>query len=373
MTAGLIASAAFVIAAVAAGHKNPTEERPNLNSGNGGFTLVAESSSPILYDLNSEEGRRKLNIQAKTPAQEAALESLKVISFRVKPGEDASCLNLFQTRLPTLLGTPPAMLDRGGFKFIAGGPQPWNVLLKQEDDGSIPVLGDMNTLMFGLKKSPGQTIPVPSADDPEHQLKIAGMFDGAVFQGVLLMSEAQFLKLYPEQKGFRYFLIDVPLEHAPAAAEMLETDLAEYGFDTEPVAERLARFLSVQNTYLSTFQSLGGLGLLLGTFGLATVMLRNVWERQAELALLRGVGFPPRQIARLILAESTLLLGWGLLTGTTAALLAMLPHLLSTGADVPWLNGGALLIGVALVGMLASIGAVRTATRVPIVSTLRGE
>ena len=29
--------------------------------------------------------------------------------------------------------------------------------------------------------------------------------------------------------------------------------------------------MAVQNTYLSTFQSLGGLGLLLGTVGLAVV------------------------------------------------------------------------------------------------------
>ncbi len=373
LTAGLIASASFVIAAVAAGHKNPTEERPNRFSGNGGFTLVAESSSPILYDLNTPEGRKTLNLVAKTPAQEAALAAMNVVQFRVKPGEDASCLNLFQTHVPTLLGVPQAMIDRGGFKFIGGGAKPWDVLTASQSDDSVPVLGDMNTLMFGLKKSPGQRIQVPSADDPQHQLQIAGMFDGAVFQGVLLMSEENFLKLYPERKGYQYFLVDVPLEHAAAAAELLETDLAEYGFDTEPVAERLARFLSVQNTYLSTFQSLGGLGLLLGTFGLATVMLRNVLERQAELALLRAVGFRPNQVALLVLAETSLLLIWGLTTGTAAALLAMTPHLATTGADVPWLSGGMLLAGVALCGFVAASGAIRAATQVPIVATLRGE
>lgn len=373
LTTGLIASAAFVIAAVAAGHKNPTAERPELSSGNGGFTLVAESSSPILYDLNTPAGQKTLNIQPKTPAQQAALDSLSVIQFRMKPGEDASCLNLFQASVPTLLGVPEAMISRGGFKFVGGGPRPWYVLHETTGDRSVPVLGDMNTLMFALKKGPGQTVDVPTGSGTQQPLKIAGMFDGAVFQGVLLMSEANFLRLYPEQKGYRYFLIDVPPEHAAAAAELLETSLAEYGFDAEPVAERLARFLSVQNTYLSTFQSLGGLGLLLGTFGLATVMLRNVLERQGELALLRAVGFRPRQVARIVLAETSLLLFWGLLTGTGAALLAMTPHLLSTGADVPWGSGALLLGSVAGIGLLAASGAVRAATRVPIVSTLRGE
>ena len=38
----------------------------------------------------------------------------------------------------------------------------------------------------------------------------------------------------------------------------------------------------MQNTYLSTFQSLGGLGLLLGTIGLAALQLRNVLEAAAS-------------------------------------------------------------------------------------------
>ncbi|MBI1349098.1 FtsX-like permease family protein [bacterium] len=373
LTTGLIASASFVIAAVAAGHINPTQDRPDKSSGNGGYTLVAESSSPILYSLNTASGRKTLNLVAKTPAQEAALQVMSVMAFRVKPGEEASCLNLFQTHVPTILGAPQAMIERGGFSFVGGGEHPWDILNKELPGGEVPVLGDMNTLQFSLKKSVGQDIPIPSAENPQHQLQVAGMFNGAVFQGVLVMSEENFLELYPEQRGFRYFLIEVPPEHAAAAAQLLETDLAEYGFDTEPVADRLARFLAVQNTYLSTFQSLGGLGLLLGTFGLATVMLRNVLERQGELALLRAVGFRPRQIGGMVLAETLLLLLWGLATGTLAAWLAMTPQLMTTGADVPWSSVVLLLSAIVVIGLLSATTAVRLATHVPIVSTLRGE
>ena len=38
---------------------------------------------------------------------------------------------------------------------------------------------------------------------------------------------------------------------------LLETGLADAGFDAETSGQRLAGFLAVQNTYLSTFQSLG--------------------------------------------------------------------------------------------------------------------
>ncbi len=374
LTAGLIASAAFVIAAVAAGHKNPASEQPDQRTGNGGFTLVAESSSPILYDLNSAEGRKKLNLVAKTPAQQAALDHAYVHAFRVRPGEDASCLNLYQTRMPTLLGAPKSIIEGSAFHFVGvNDAHPWQ-MLKSADADTAPAVGDLNTLMFNLKKGVGSTIELPTtALGTDKQLQIVGMLDGSIFQGVLVIDGDRFRDWFPEQKGFQYFLIGVPLEHAEALTELLETELSEYGFDVERVADRLARFLAVQNTYLSTFQALGGLGLLLGTLGLAAVMLRNVLERRSELALFRAVGFRSDQLAIMILGETVLLLGWGLVTGTGAALLAMTPHLLTTGAEMPWGSGGLLLVTVSVAGLLAAIAAVRIAIATPIVSTLRGE
>ncbi|MGE3999967.1 MAG: ABC transporter permease, partial [Planctomycetaceae bacterium] len=197
--------------------------------------------------------------------------------------------------------------------------------------------------------------------------------DGSVFQGVLLMSESNFFRLFPDQAGVRYFLIEVDPSQAAALSSVLETQLADYGFDAERVADRLANFLAVQNTYLSTFQTLGGLGLLLGTLGLATVMLRNVLERRGELALLRAVGFRASHVRWLVLCENAFLLLWGLTAGTLAALLAMTSHLSSTGADVPWGGLQALLAGVFVVGMLTALFAVREAVRTPILATLRAE
>ena len=84
--------------------------------------------------------------------------------------------------------------------------------------------------------------------------------------------------------------------------------------------ERLDAFHRVENTYLSTFQALGGLGLLLGTIGLATVMFRNVLERRRELALLRAVGYDARHITVMIGAETLFLLLSGLAAGAGCAI-----------------------------------------------------
>ena len=88
------------------------------------------------------------------------------------------------------------------------------------------------------------------------------------------------------------------------------------GADAVPTAQRLAEFHAVENTYLSTFQTLGGLGLLVGTVGLAAVLLRNVLERRKELALLRAVGYGRSHLFAIILSENAVLLGWGLAAGS---------------------------------------------------------
>jgi putative ABC transport system permease protein len=385
-TVGLIASATFVIVSVAAAKRNPAVETPDLNSGNGGFVLVAETDRGLIHNLNTAKGRSDLGFKVKKDSAAAKLlERSFVMPFRVKPGEDASCLNLYQTRLPTILGVPKEMIERGGFKFADTSPEQWKLLTQKTDDGSIPVLGDFNTLKYSLKKVVGQTIEVPAdrpkGQEPDYTLAVAGMFDGSVFQGVLLMSDENFQKLYPDRSGYQYFLIgsrDIEKDRFTKAeidglSSLLETQLADAGFDAERVGKRLDDFLAVQNTYLSTFQTLGGLGLLLGTFGLGTVMLRNVLERRSELALLRAVGFRNGSVGWLVAWENAFLLIWGLLAGTVAALLSMLPHLMSTGADVPWLSGAIILGGVFVIGMTAALFAVREAVRTPIVTTLRAE
>ena len=101
--------------------------------------------------------------------------------------------------------------------------------------------------------------------------------------------------------------------------------LADQGFDAATTRDRLAAYHRVENTYLSTFQALGGLGLVLGTVGLATVLLRNALERRREIALLRALGYRPRHVSGMLLAENAALLGLGVGAGLVAALVAVVP------------------------------------------------
>ncbi len=263
------------------------------------------------------------------------------------------------------------------------GSEPGFYLLKQQlgndENGRpvVPVVLDFNTAMYSLKLYAGVGAQFTILDSARRRvtLQVVAMLKNSMLQGDLLISEANFLRLFPEEGGYRFFLVRKHIEmnvpdDFPA---MLEDQLSDYGLDVEDARERLAGFLAVQNTYLSTFQSLGALGLLLGAVGVAVVQLRNVAQRRGELALLRASGFSHGRLARLVLIENLLLLLGGLVIGALAALVALAPQTLIHQTSLPWASTAILLLSVALVGVSVGWLATRRTLHAPLLPALRGE
>jgi ABC-type antimicrobial peptide transport system permease subunit len=196
----------------------------------------------------------------------------------------------------------------------------------------------------------------------------------SIFQGELLMAREPFVRLFPEQPGYRVLLVRGAADQTGRMRAAIEDGLADLGATVVGTEERLAQFHRVENTYLSTFQTLGGLGLLLGTVGLSTVLLRNVLERRRELALLGAVGYRRAHVLTLVVAENVLLLGAGLAAGALSAALAIAPAVAERGGRLPFTSGGALLLfSVFMTGLLSSVIAMRAATRTPLLVSLRSE
>jgi ABC-type antimicrobial peptide transport system permease subunit len=187
------------------------------------------------------------------------------------------------------------------------------------------------------------------------------------------MSEANFLRLYPRQEGYQFFLVGAPAGREQAVRDALERGLAGEGVAVQSTEARVAAALAVENTYLATFQALGGLGLLLGAMGLAVVLLRSVWERRGELALLRALGYRRQALGWLVLSENGFLLLLGLAVGSVTALLAVAPHLVAGGGGVPWLRLAGLLGLVLVVGLGSAALAVASTVRAPLLPALRRE
>jgi ABC-type antimicrobial peptide transport system permease subunit len=240
------------------------------------------------------------------------------------------------------------------------------------DDGAVPAVGDMNTVVWSLGKSLGDTLTYVDDRGSLFRLRIVGILANSVLQGSLIISETEFIRHFPTSEGYQLFLIDAP-RPAGDVSRTLTRALEDVGLELTPAAERLAAFSTVEHTYLSIFAALGGLGLLLGSIGLGVVVLRNVLERRSELALLRAVGFRKRALQWLVFSEHALLLALGLGVGVVTALVAVLPALRSPGAEVPYRSLALTLCAVCLSGFLWAWGATALALRSPLLAALRDE
>jgi hypothetical protein len=378
LSVALVACACFVIVLVAANRRDPASEEQTIEIGGGGYALVATSDVPLFYDLNSAAARYELGFPEETGGGEASadFESVDIMALRLLPGDDASCLNLYRPQRPGILGIPSEQIERGGFEFaatISDEPNPWELLEMELEPGVIPAFGDVASTQWILKIGLGQDLIMEGELGQPLRLRLVGTLSGSIFQSELLISEENFLRHFPNQSGYSTFLVDVPEERVETVARLLESNLGEFGFDTTPTAERVAGFLAVQNTYLSTFQMLGGLGLLLGTVGLGIVLIRNIIERRGELATLRACGYRRSSLTVMVLAENAFLLLVGILVGSLSALMAVAPRYLGGDLQVPL---GSILITLALVlvvGMFASVASVISALRVPLLPVLKEE
>jgi hypothetical protein len=393
LTAALLASAAFLLVAVESFRRSPEADFLDRSGGSGGFALVAETDLPLYQAPASPEGRQDLldaldrayrsdpeTKAARLAAARELLDATTILPLRLRAGDDASCLNLYQPGRPRILGAPKALIERGGFHFAGTEARsaedkanPWRLLDAVPEDGTVPVFGEAHSVQWMLKSGLGGVIEVADGQGNPVRLRVVGLLADSVFQSELVMSEGNFLRLYPRQEGFSYFLVDPPAGRSEDIRSVLETALTDRGLIATTARERVAAYLAVENTYLSTFQVLGGFGLLLGALGLAVVLLRNAWERRGELALLRALGYRHRALAGMVFAENAALLLLGLGAGVGSAALAVAPHVLTGAGAVPWARLAGLLALVLAVGLAAGGTAVRSTLRAPLVPALRRE
>lgn len=350
--AALVSIGAFMVLAVGANRLGPPSDPHARQSGTGGFALYGRTSLPLTADLDSVEGAEAFGLS------EQDLEGVDFVRLRVRSGDDASCLNLAKPATPTLLGVDPAALgERGAFRFAKeiesteGNPLgAWSLLELDLGPNVVPAIGDVTSLVWQLKMGLGDELDYVDERGRAMKVRIVAAISDTVLQGDLLIAERHFEARFPDQGGYRRMLVDVPAEREEEVSGLLTRGLADVGLSLESSVARLDRFHGVQNTYLSIFQVLGALGLLLGSAGLGLVVLRNTQERRAELALMGALGFTRRRVRAVIGSEYSLLLGLGLAVGALASLVAVIPLL--QGED----PAGALRQVGLLIGALALHG-----------------
>jgi ABC-type antimicrobial peptide transport system permease subunit len=378
-SAGLVASAVFLIVSVDAFRKG-ADTASGRQSGTGGFALMAESALPIVDDPSTTSGMESLGLQG--GPNDAAMAGVKLVPMRLRPGDDASCLNLYQPAQPRVLGVSQAFIDERRFAFARSTAtndedkaNPWRLLGPADPEGAVPAILDATSLEYIFHAAVGDVITIDAATPRPVKLRVVGALADSVLQGEILISERAFLSLYPRLAGYRVLLVDITpatAERTATVTKLLEDRLNAFGVDAQETSARLAAFHRVENTYLSTFQTLGGLGLVLGTLGLIAVIARNVLERRRELALLGAAGYSGRDLQLVVSAEYLVLVAAGLAIGALAAAVAIAPVLAQRGLRPPLLPLTWLAI-VAGVGVLTALIATIRVRRLPLVASLRSE
>src|SRR5262249_1286083 len=219
-------------------------------------------------------------------------------------GDEASCLNLNRAQKPRLLGVkPPLLSSRFTFAAVAEGlntTKGWSLLSRATSPGlppdEIPAVGDANSIKWALGKKIGDILDYTDSSGRPMKLRLVAAVANSILQGSLIIDEAEFVQHFPGESGYRMLLLEAPSNSLATLTPTLTRAMQDVGLEVTPTVQRLNAFNAVQNTYLGTFQILGGLGLLLGSAGLGIVVLRNVLERRGELGLLLAVGFRPRQL-----------------------------------------------------------------------------
>lgn len=341
----LFAIGTFLVISTGSNRKDLFVNADDRGSGTGGLLFFAESTTPVLQNLNDEEVRYSLGLG----------DGYRFVQMRIAEGDDASCLNLNRILNPRILATDPGELS-GRFGFVTSidmldAQQPWRTLEQELPGGVIPAIADETVIKWGLGMSVGDTLLYQNASGEQLKLLLVGGLAPSIFQGNVIISEHHFIENFPSSSGTGVFLVEGPLADTAMIKDELELAMRDYGWSMTFTGKRLTEFYSVTNTYLSIFLVMGALGLLLGTVGLSIVLFRSTMERRKELALLRSVGYSMKQIRNLVFREYAALLSAGIFIGAVAAILATLPAFLSAHTGIS-LRFVLLILGVLLVNGL---------------------
>jgi ABC-type antimicrobial peptide transport system permease subunit len=325
-----------------------------------GYDVIAESSVPLRFDLGSVEERAKNNL-SDFPA------GVGVVQFLTYGQPGGSCSNLRKNLPPKLIGANTTFVQEG--KLMFENPKEstasvWSMLDGFTSDGSIPAVGDTNTVVWILGLGVGDSVYVYDEYSAKRELIIVGILENSIFPGALFVSEDNLDDLHPTTAEFDLFLFET--DDASGLVSYLESSMQTYGMDANLVDDIVQENLSIEWSYMGLFQVFLLFGLFIGIFGLAAFSSRAVEERRHEIGTMKSLGMRGSQISGVFMLESLFIALLGSLVGIIAGLLVAFTFFgesssVGYGAAVPWIALAAVLAVILVTSLLATIMPARKA------------
>jgi hypothetical protein len=332
---GLIATAVFMVLSVASFRKQVGRDWLERPSGTGGFAFWIETTAALNPARDSRTAKFEL-------FDSFTADLGAIVPFRAGAGDNANCFNLNTTAQPQLLAVDarklaalrafrpllPASDSARSHERERVDSSPWSALRTLTPTGALPAFVDENTLLWALKRKVGDVLTYTDENGGAFTVQIAGVIRDSVFQGYLVVDEAAFLARFPSHPGYSVFLADTRRPETLATLQSrLTAAVGDVGGRVDTTRDVLAAFHQIENTYIAIFNVLGALGVVLGSLGLGIVVARNLRERRGEFAMLTAIGLPLPTLARMVLAEFSRLVFWGIALGAAASALAVWPGL----------------------------------------------
>lgn len=171
----------------------------------------------------------------------------------------------------------------------------------------------------------------------------------------------------------------------PVALTDVRRRITELGFGSFSIVDQLEQFRTVFLIIDSVLGLLGGISLLVASFGIANTMIMSILERTREIGIMKAIGAEDREIKLIFFVEAAVLGLTGGIIGVLAAWgidaianrLAYRFILKPQGASFvdffslpPWLTAGAILFAL-IVSILAALYPAARAARIDPVRALR--
>ncbi|MBM3809822.1 MAG: FtsX-like permease family protein, partial [Acidimicrobiia bacterium] len=210
LSLALIAFASFVLVTVGAFKKDVSSAPTDARSGTGGYALMGEAVAPLMHDPNTPAGRNELGLAADEPS----LAGTSITRFRLRPGDETSCLTLYRPTSPRIIAPESRFFASPRFTFVASMAEtaeeqanPWLLLNRTLDDGAIPAVADQTTLMYSLHLGIGDDFTFTPENGEPVRLRIVGALADSFLQSEMIIGEAAFVRLFPKHEGYRVWMI----------------------------------------------------------------------------------------------------------------------------------------------------------------------
>ncbi len=377
MTMAMFAVVVFTLVALAVNisGQEANMDRAVLEQG-AGYQVVAEATTPLRFDLGDEQARTENGI----PGYPGGFV---VAQFSTYGASGGTCSNLNSVLPPRLIGANETFLQDNTLRFSSSryhgssdSEGAWSELYDVQTDGSIPIIGDANTIIWIYGKNVGDTIEVTNENGESRKLLVTGILRSSIFSGSVFLSEDNLDDLYPTKAEYDFFLFKAsdPDQLVP----YLEQNLTAYGVDAVLVEERVRENLEIEWSYMSLFQVLLLFGLVVGTAGLALTSAKSISERRNEIGILRSLGFKRNMVLRTFLLENLYISLSGTLIGVVFGLLVSFIFFGPIGGQgygvvIPWLTIGIIIVAVLVATILSTAGPSIRAGRMETVEALRIE